>query len=324
MPKELIYCPVCGHKLVAREEAGRIRQVCENCGYVHYVNPVPAVGIVIEMDGGVVLIQRKHPPHAGRWTLPSGYIEADESAEEAAVREAEEETGLKVEILELAGVNSFPEGPPLSGIMIFFRARPVGGTLRAGDDAADARVFAPNEVPLLPFRTHREAMAQWLAQHSNGEPRSGAAAARRADFLIRPAEAGDANEIMALLHLIPANRALLRDDWHEVYQRFREATDIEVFVAVDPQQPPIIIGFVALSVIRGLTEGRGLINDLAVLPTYQRRGVATALLEATMKRAERLNIHQIMINVERVDDRAKSFYTALGFAAGDIMHLKLR
>ena len=43
-----------------------------------------------------------------------------------------------------------------------------------------------------------------------------------------------------------------------------------------------------------------------------------------MKRAERLNIHQIMINVERVDDRAKSFYTALGFAAGDIMHLKLR
>ena len=81
--KELTYCPVCGHKLVEREEAGRIRQVCENCGYVHYVNPVPAVGIVIEMDGGVVLIQRKHPPHEGRWALPSGYIEADESAEEA-------------------------------------------------------------------------------------------------------------------------------------------------------------------------------------------------------------------------------------------------
>ncbi len=322
MPQALTYCPVCGHKLVEREEAGRIRQVCENCGYVHYVNPVPAVGIVIEMDGGVVLIQRKHPPHQGRWALPSGYIEADESAEEAAIREAEEETGLKVEIIEMAGVNSFPEGPPLSGIMIFFRARPVGGELRAGDDAADARIFPPDQVPLLPFRTHREMMAQWLAHH--GEYQNGAHPVERTDFTIRPAEAADANEIMALLHLIPANRTLLRDDWREVYQRFREAQGIEVFVAVDHQTPPIIVGFVALSVVRGLTEGRGLINDLAVLPTYQRRGVGTALLEAAMKRAERLNLHHLMVNVERVDNRAEAFYAALGFSSGDIMHLKLR
>ncbi len=322
MPKELTYCPVCGHKLSAREEGGRVRQVCENCGYVHYVNPVPAVGIVIEMDGGVVLIQRKNPPHQGRWVLPSGYIEADESAEEAAIREAGEETGLRVEIIEMAGVNSFPEGPPLSGIMIFFRARPVGGELSAGDDAVDARVFPPDQIPLLPFRTHREMMAQWLAHH--GEQHNGAQQIEPAEFVIRPAEAADANEIMALLHLIPANRSLTRDNWREVYQRFREATSIEVFVAVDPQTPPIIIGFVALSVMRGLTEGRGLINDIAVLPTYQRRGVGTALLEAAMKRAERLQLDHLMVNVERADERAKAFYTSLGFASGDIMHLKLR
>ncbi|HVU10609.1 MAG TPA: GNAT family N-acetyltransferase [Phototrophicaceae bacterium] len=297
MPKELTYCPVCGHKLSAREEGGRIRQVCENCGYVHYVNPVPAVGIVIEMDGGVVLIQRKNPPHQGRWVLPSGYIEADESAEEAAIREAGEETGLKVELIEMAGVNSFPEGPPLSGIMIFFRARPVGGALKAGDDAVDAKVFAPDQIPLLPFRTHREMMAQWLAHR--GEHHNGAPPIQPTEFVIRPAEAADANEIMALLHLIPANRGLTRDDWRAVYQRFREATSIETFVAVDPQTPPIIVGFVALSVIRGLTEGRGLINDMAVLPTYQRRGVGTALLEAALKRAERLQLDHLMVNVER-------------------------
>ncbi len=322
MPQELTYCPVCGHKLVAREESGRIRQVCENCGYVHYVNPVPAVGIVIELDGGVVLIQRKNPPHQHAWTLPSGFIEADESAEEAAIREAEEETGLKVEIIELAGVNSFPEGPPLSGIMIFFRARPVGGALQAGDDAADARVFLPEEMPLLPFRTHREMMAQWLARHA--EHQDGAPPPAPPDFFIRPAEAADAHELIALLHLIPANRGLTRDDWREVYQRFREATDLEVFVAVDRQTPPIIIGFVALSVVRGLTEGRGLINDIAVLPTYQRRGVGTALLETAMQRAERLNLHHMMVNAQRADDRAKAFYTALGFASGDILHIKLR
>ncbi|MFN8452955.1 MAG: GNAT family N-acetyltransferase [Anaerolineae bacterium] len=323
MAKELTFCPVCGHKLVEREEAGRIRQVCEYCGYVHYVNPVPAVGIVIEKDGGVVLIQRKHPPHQGRWALPSGYVEADESAEEAAIREAEEETGLKVEIIELSGVNSFPEGPPLSGIMIFFRARPVGGELRAGDDAEDARVFPPDQIPLLPFRTHREMMAQWLAKHAE-HPNGAAPSVEPGEFTIRPAETADANEIMALLHLIPANRTLARDEWRAVYQRFREAEGIEVFVAVDRQQPPIIVGFVALSIIRGLTEGRGLIDDIAVLPTYQRRGVGTALLEAAMKRAERLNLHHLMINVERADDRAKAFYEALGFSSGDILHLKLR
>ncbi len=249
MAQELTYCPVCGHKLVAREEAGRIRQVCENCGYIHYVNPVPAVGIVIEMDGGVVLIQRMHPPHKGVWTLPSGFIEADESAEEAAIREAEEETGLKVEIDELAGVNSFPEGPPQSGIMIFFRAHPVGGSLKGGDDAADARVFQPEEMPLLPFRTHREMMAQWLAQHSARQ--AGSPPVATGEFTIRPAEAADANEIVALLNLIPANRALTRDDWRAVVQRFRESSDIEVIVAVDRLDPPIIVGFVACRLCAG-------------------------------------------------------------------------
>ncbi len=322
MTQELTYCPVCGHQLVLREEAGRMRQVCPNCGYIHYVNPVPAVGIVIEQDGGVVLIQRLHPPHKGVWTLPSGFIEADESAEEAAIREAEEETGLKVEIDELAGVNSFPEGPPQSGIMIFFRAHPVGGVLKGGDDAADARVFQPEEMPLLPFRTHREMMAQWLAQHS--ARKTGSLPVATGEFTIRPAEATDTNEVIALLNLIPANRSLTREDWRAVAQRFRESSDVEVIVAVDRLDPPIIVGFVALSIVRGLTEGRGLINDLAVLPTYQRRGVGTALLEAVLKRAERLNLRQIMVNAQRADDRARAFYTSLGFSEGDIMHLKLR
>lgn len=123
------YCPICGEPLTEREEGGRIRPACDNCGYVHYVNPVPGVGMLIEMDGGVVLIQRKNPPHQGEWTLPSGFVEADESAEEAAMREAAEETGLQTEIIGLANINSFPEGPPVSGIMIFYRMRPIGGSL---------------------------------------------------------------------------------------------------------------------------------------------------------------------------------------------------
>jgi 8-oxo-dGTP diphosphatase len=307
-----------------REEGGRLRQACENCGYVHYVNPVPAVGMLIEMKGGLVLIRRNHPPHKGRWALPSGFIEADESAEDAAVREAEEETGLKIEIIELFGINSFPEGPPISGIMIFFRGRPIGGELKAGDDASEAAVFQPEDIPQLPFRTHREAVAQWLARR--GQP----SAAQKLPvetpgFVIRPAEASDANEIMALLGLIPANYNLSRDAWREIYQRFREADEIEVFVAVTDQAQPMVIGFIALSIVRALTEGRGLINDMAVLPTFQRRGVGAALLEAVMRRAERLNLHYLMVNTARANDRARAFYAALGFSESSaMMHLKLR
>ncbi len=325
--RQLIYCPVCGNTLGQREEGGRIRQACDNCGYVHYVNPVPAVGMLIEMDGGIVLIKRRHPPHQGAWTLPSGFVEADESAEDAAIREAEEETGLKTEIIELAGINSFPEGPPVSGIMIFYRLRPVGGELKAGDDATEAKVFSVEEMPLLPFRTHREVMAQWLderARQADGSARLSERHIERADFVTRPAEASDANELMALVALIPANRELTRDEMREAFQRFRESDAIHVFVAEARQTPPIIIGFIAVSVVRTLTEGWGFINDMAVLPTYQRRGVGASLLEAAMRCAERHNLKHLIVNSDRANDRAAAFYAASGFSEGNFLQFKLK
>lgn len=318
-----VFCPVCGHKLTRREEGGRVRPACDNCGYVHYVNPVPAVGILIEMDGGVVLIRRHNPPHRGRWTLPSGFIEADESAEEAAIREAKEETGLDVEIIELADVNSFPEGPPVSGIMVFYRTRPVGGKLRAGDDAAEARVFQPGELPVLPFRTHREMIARWLEQRENPRARASRLVDDE-DFVIRPAEPKDIKEVIALLELIPANRQRTIDDWRETILRLRESSALEMIVAQSTQQPPLIIGCIALSIIRAATEGHGFINDMAVLPAYQRRGVGAALLEAVMRRAHQLNLREIMVNTDRGNDSARAFYAALGFAGRQLMCLKLR
>ncbi|MBL8119276.1 MAG: GNAT family N-acetyltransferase [Anaerolineae bacterium] len=318
---DLIYCPICGHTLGWKDVGGRTRQSCDNCGYVRYVNPVPAVGIVIEAEGGVVLIRRGQPPHQGEWTLPSGFIEADESAEDAAIREAEEETGLKVEVIEMMGINSFPEGPPMSGIMIFYRVKPVSGHLQGGDDAIEARIFQPNELPRLPFRTHREAIAQWLAHHEHPliEPPAEAPA-----FIIRPAEARDREEVMALLALIPANRDLGEAEWREVELRYRESAGFEVFVAEAKQTPPIIIGFIVLSIVRTLTGRRGFINDMAVLPTYQRQGVGAALLEGAVRRADRMNLRSLMVNSARASERARAFYTACGFDEEAIMHFKIR
>lgn len=318
----LKYCPICSTELTQREEGGRLRPACDNCGYVHYVNPVPGVGLLIEKDGGLVLIKRGHPPHKGEWTLPSGFVEADESAEEAAIREAEEETGLQVEIIELAAINSFPEGPPVSGIMIFYRMRPIGGKLQAGDDAADARVFLPHEMPRLPFRTHREMSAEWLDKFA----KIGGKVSQQTttpEFVIRLAQDNDLNEVMALLELIPHNRQLTQAEWDAIKLRFQEVPTIEVFVA-ESTATGVIMGCVTLSVVRALTEGMGLINDMAVLPTYQRQGVGAELLEAVMRRASELNLRSLWVNERRANDQARAFYAALGFSKDGILKLKIR
>lgn len=321
---QLRYCPICGHELATREDGGRRRPACPSCGYVHYTNPVPGVGMLIELDGGIVLIQRGHPPHEGEWSLPSGFVEADESAEEAAIREAEEETGLKTEIIELMGINSFPEGPPVSGIMIFYRMRPTGGELSAGDDAAAVRVFQPDEIPLLPFRTHREIMSEWLLKFASAAADEPQASGYQPPFIIRPGEPSDEQEILALMATIPANRSLTAEQWHDVSVRFREMPTIEIYVAQTRQTPPMVIGFISLSVVRGLTEGRALINDVAVLPTYQRQGVGAALLGAVMRRANQLNLGLLMVNMERANEGVRAFYASAGFAEASIMRLRLR
>jgi len=321
-PKAPKYCPICGEELSKREEGGRLRPACDNCGYVHYVNPVPGVGMLIEMDGGVVLIKRGNPPHKDEWTLPSGFVEADESAEEAAIREALEETGLKVEIIELANINSFPEGPPVSGIMIFYRMRPVGGELKAGDDAIDVKVFHPDEMPLLPFRTHREMMTEWLEKYV---AHAGEKANRTpAEINIRPFSADDIEEVMSLLMTIPANRNLTRDEQISAALRIRELDSVEVYVAETGDVQPVIIGFVSLTIVRGLTDGVGMISSMAVLPTYQRRGVGAELLEATMRRATQLNLRAIWVDTAQANDRARAFYAALGFEEMPLLRLKLR
>jgi len=316
------YCPICSSELKPREEGGRMRPACENCGYVHYVNPVPGVGLLIEKDGGLVLIKRGHPPHQGEWTLPSGFVEADESAEEGAIREAEEETGLKVEIIELAAINSFPEGPPVSGIMIFYRMRPIGGELQAGDDAVDAQVFLPDDMPRLPFRTHREMVAEWLDKFaSQGGKQSHPVTTP--EFVIRSASDADLDDVLELLELIPQNRNITDDEWKAIVLRFREVPTIEVFVA-ESTATGVIMGCITLSVVRALTEGMGLINDMAVLPTYQRQGVGAELLEAVMRRASELNLRSLWVNEQRANDQARAFYAALGFSKGGILQLKIR
>ena len=155
---EFRYCPRCATPLVTGEIAGLTRQYCPapGCGYIHFVNPLPVACSLVLHDGGIVLIRRGIEPRQGYWALPAGYIEGHETTEEAARREAHEETGLEIELLELLGVHTFVARPPRpNGLGIFYLARAIGGALAPGDDAIDARVFPLDTLPAeMAFPSH--------------------------------------------------------------------------------------------------------------------------------------------------------------------------
>lgn len=119
----------------------------------HYKNPTPTVDIIIELGGGtqasgkrrIVLIYRKNPPHG--WALPGGFLDYGETLEQAAVREAAEETSLNVELVRQFHSYSDPRRDPRKHtITTVFIAR-AQGEPRAADDAAEIGVFAINELP---------------------------------------------------------------------------------------------------------------------------------------------------------------------------------
>jgi ADP-ribose pyrophosphatase YjhB (NUDIX family) len=121
---------------------------CSQCGDVMtgYSNPVPTVDIIIEQGEGVVLILRRNEPRL--WAIPGGFCDYGESLEQAAAREAKEETGLEVELIEQFHTYSDPQRDPRQHtITTVYIARAIGGTLRAQDDAQEIGVFAEGHLP---------------------------------------------------------------------------------------------------------------------------------------------------------------------------------
>ncbi|MGQ9582522.1 MAG: NUDIX domain-containing protein [Thermoplasmatota archaeon] len=108
-------------------------------------------GLVREREG-ILLVRRRNPPFEGRYALPGGFVEAGETVEEAVVREVREETGLRTRVTGVAGVYSDPRRDPRGHtVSIVLRLRVTGGTLRGGDDAAEAAFFRVGELPRLAF-----------------------------------------------------------------------------------------------------------------------------------------------------------------------------
>jgi ADP-ribose pyrophosphatase YjhB (NUDIX family) len=159
------FCQQCGTRLGQAIAFGKTRSVCPNCGFVHFEDPKVAVGVIVEMDGGIVLGKRGHEPQLGLWSFPSGYVDAGEVLEEAAVREVQEETGLDVRIDRLIGAYS-RAGDRI--IFIAYAGSVVGGELCAGEECLEVGTFPPDALPEMAFPHDEAIIRAWREGRQDG------------------------------------------------------------------------------------------------------------------------------------------------------------
>lgn len=122
-------------------------------------NPTPTVDIIIEIGEQIVLIERKNPPYG--WALPGGFVDYGESYETAALREAEEETSLKVTGLRQFHTYSEPDRDPRGHTASTVFIGTSDGSPRAGDDAARVELFSKDTLPPLAF-DHARILADYF------------------------------------------------------------------------------------------------------------------------------------------------------------------
>lgn len=160
---EFKYCPVCGGKLVIKTLDEMERLVCNDCGYVHYINSKPCVAVLVEKDGRLMLTRRIIEPFNGWWDLPGGFLEDGEHPEDGACREVEEETGLKIKVKELTGIIMDDYGDTgIHTMNLHYLAEPVFGEEHPASDVGEIKWFLPGEIPNeIAFANCREGVKNW-------------------------------------------------------------------------------------------------------------------------------------------------------------------
>lgn len=160
----LNFCSRCGARLTHGPVAGehRDRSACPGCGFIAYVNPRPVVTTLpITEDGDLVLLRRAIEPGYGAWAQPGGFLEADETVIQGAIRETREEVGLEVEPTRIVGLYSRPQA---SIVVVAFEAVIVGGAMTTTPEALEVRAFPPDAIPWpdVAFDTSVWAISDWI------------------------------------------------------------------------------------------------------------------------------------------------------------------
>ena len=152
------FCSGCGTRLALREQEGRTRPVCPDCGRIVYYDPKLAATCVIERDGETLMVRRAVQTGYGLWSMPGGYVDRGEPVELAAAREVREETGLLVEVEQLIGVFS-DAGNPV--VVAAYAATETGGILAPGPESLEVGYFPLDALPPLAFPRDEQIIRSW-------------------------------------------------------------------------------------------------------------------------------------------------------------------
>jgi len=164
------FCSQCGSaKITQRIPAGddHIRDVCDDCGHIYYFNPKVVVGALPIWQDRILLCKRAIEPRYGKWTLPAGFMEENESLEEGAMRETREEAGARIHQLALYTSISLPD---ISQVYMLFRAELSDLNYSAGTESLEVQLFTEAEIPWdeLAFRTISATLKHYFEDRKHG------------------------------------------------------------------------------------------------------------------------------------------------------------
>lgn len=164
------FCSQCGQPVTQRIPDGdnRPRFVCDNCDTIHYQNPNIVAGCLPVYGDKILLCKRAIEPRYGLWTLPAGYMENNETVEQAALRESQEEANANVELQQLYTVFSLPHA---NQVYMMFRARLLDENFSAGIESLEVELFDESEIPWdqLAFSTIDYTLKYFFEDRKRGE-----------------------------------------------------------------------------------------------------------------------------------------------------------
>ncbi|HID96890.1 MAG TPA: NUDIX domain-containing protein [Thermodesulfobacteriaceae bacterium] len=151
------YCPECGSKLTTETCSHCLP--CRVCGLIHYNNAKPCAGVLIVRDGRLLLARRAGDPQKGAWDAVGGFLRPDEHPEDAAVREAREETGLHVRLKEISGIYIDTYGTDrIYTLNIYYTAEADLGDPVPASDVSELKWFDPSAPPSHLAFKHQEGL----------------------------------------------------------------------------------------------------------------------------------------------------------------------